>query len=62
MWGRCGGKLWGKMVFILWGIVLYCGGLFYTVGEVLGEVGVGRRGWGRKILAKATLLLMVPKC
>jgi len=46
MWGRCGGKLWGKMVFILWGIVLYCGGLFYTVGEVLGEVGVGRRGWG----------------
>jgi len=23
-----------------------CGRLFYTVGEVLGKVGVGRRGWG----------------
>ena len=48
--GKNVGAMWGKIVgedgFILWGIVLYCGGLFYTVGEVLGEVGVGRRGWG----------------
>jgi len=40
---KCGGDV-GENCGGRW--FLYCGGLFYTVGEVLGKVGVGRRGWG----------------
>ena len=43
----------------MWG---RCGGDILKCGENLGKVHIDRERWGRKILAHATLFLMVPKC